>query len=96
MATWLYNSRGTPIAFLSGENVFSRTGRFVGRLDGNEVWNGRYQGEIVSGDTFLFRRGMSSVVRGKPGTPGTPGIPGTPGSRGGRGLPGGFDDVELD
>lgn len=82
---------------MSGINVFSRTARFVGRIDGGtEVWNGQCQGEIVSGDLFLFRRGKSSVVRGESGSPGTPGIPGVPGSRGGRGLPAGFEDVELD
>ena len=96
MATWLYNSRGIPIAFISGDNVFSRNGRFVGCLDAGEVWNGSYRGEIVSGDRFLFRRGKSSVIRGMPGIPGTPGIPGIPGTRGAQGLPGGFGDVELD
>jgi hypothetical protein len=96
MATWLYDSHGTPIAFVSGQNVFSRNGQFVGRLEGTEVWNGGYHGEIVSGDRLLSRRGKPSVIRGKPGIPGTPGIPGIPGSTGARGLPGGFDDVRLD
>ncbi len=96
MAQWLYDSGGHPIAFISGDDkVFSRRGRFVGRLDGNEVWHGRYKGEIVRGDMFLYKHGKGSVVRGTPGTPGTPGIPGVPGSRGSRGLPAGYNDVQL-
>lgn len=97
MARWLYSSRGEPIAFVHGEHVFSSTGRHVGQIDGNEVWNGRYLGEIVRGDLFLRRRGTGkeSVVRGRGGTPGSPGVPGRPGNRGSSGLPGNFEDVEL-
>ena len=97
MAQWLYDSLGDPIAFISGgDKVFSRHGHFVGRLDGNEVWHGRYKGEIVGGDLFLYRHGKGSVIRGVSGTPGTPGIPGIPGSRGSSGMPAGYDDVQLD
>jgi hypothetical protein len=96
MTQWLFSSRGHPIAFVSGDNVFSRGGQFLGRFDGNEVWHGRYVGEIVERDLLLYRRGKGSVVRGTPGTPGTPGLPGLPGSRGSRGLPSGYDDLDLD
>ena len=47
MATWLYDSSGTPVAFMRDDRVFSRYGHFIGRLDGNEVWHGRYIGEIL-------------------------------------------------
>ena len=99
MSQWLYNSNGNPIAFINGgDKVFSRRGHFVGRIDGNEVWHGRYKGEIVRDDMFLYKQSNSSniVIRGTSGIPGTPGIPGIPGSRGSSGLPSGYDDVELE
>jgi hypothetical protein len=96
MTQWLYNSRGRPIAFVSGEHVFSRRGKFIGNLDDNKVWRGRYQGEIVGDDRLLYKTSHSHSVRGTPGTPGTPGIPGIPGSKGGHGLPSGYRDLELD
>ena len=38
MTRWVYDSAGRPIAFIKDDKVFSRSGRFIGRLDGNEVW----------------------------------------------------------
>lgn len=96
MARWLYNSRGKPIAFIEDDKVFSRSGRFIGRLDGQEVWHGSYKGEIVRGDRFLYKTTKGSVIRGTPGTPGIPGIPGMPGSKGSIALPAGYRDVDLD
>ena len=97
MTRWLYSSRGEPIAFVHGEYVFSSTGRFVGRIDGTEVWHGNYIGEIVDDDRFLRRRGTGkeNVNRGRGGTPGSPGVPGRPGNKGGHGLAGNFADVDL-
>ena len=96
MSRWLFDSHGSPVAFISGSNVFSRDGRFVGKLDGDEVWNGRYVGEIRSTDRFLRRRTGKGVIRGMPGIPGTPGIPGLPGSRGGIGMPGNYEDGSFE
>ena len=96
MATWLYNSSGTPVAFVEGDKVFSRYGHFVGRVDGNEVWHGRYIGEILRGNRFLHNTRKSSVIRGTPGVPGTPGIPGLPGMKGYIAPPAGYRDVELE
>jgi hypothetical protein len=59
MASWLFNSSGIPIAFVDGNNVFSAVGEFVGRLDGNEVWNGGYIGEIVR-DVYLLHKTQPS------------------------------------
>lgn len=94
MAHWLFDSRGAPVAFVNGDNVFSDRGRFLGKLDGEEVWNGRYVGEIRTGDRFLRRRSGKAVIRGRPGIPGTPGMPGRPGQRGAIGMPGGYEDVD--
>jgi hypothetical protein len=96
MSKWLYNSSGHPIVFINDNKVFSRSGKFIGRLEGNEVWHGRYKGEIVKKNRFLYKTSKGSVIRGTPGTPGTPGIPGIPGSKGSTGLPGGYRDVNLD
>lgn len=95
MATWLYSSAGTPVAFIRDDKVFSRSGRFIGRLDGDEVWHGRYIGEIMRGDRFLRDTRKGSVIRGTPGVPGTPGIPGLPGVKGAITIPPGYQDVEL-
>lgn len=96
MAQWLFDSSGTPIAFINGDKVFSESGSFIGRLDGDEIWHGEYKGEIVKGDRLLYKTSKGSVIRGMPGTPGIPGIPGTPGSKGSIGLPGGYRDVDLE
>ena len=96
MSTWLYNSSGSPIAFISGDNVFSRSGRFIGRLEGHEVWHGSYCGEIVMDDRFLCKTSRGSTIRGIPGIPGTPGIPGIPGQKGGIAIPAGYQDIEID
>ena len=95
MAKWLYNSSGTPVAFIRDDKVFSKHGRFVGRLDGDEVWHSRYIGEILRGDRFLYDTKKGSVIRGTPSIPGTPGIPGLPGLKGTIVPPVGYQDVEL-
>lgn len=95
MAKWLYNSSGSPIAFIVDDKVFSTSGSFIGRLDGNEVWHGSYKGEIVNGNRFLYKTTKGAVIRGTPGTPGTPGIPGIPGSISPITLSMGYRDVAL-
>jgi hypothetical protein len=94
MAKWLYNSNGSPVAFINGDNVFSLSGSFIGRLDDNEIWYGSYKGEILKEDRILYKVNHSSVIHGIPGTPGTPGIPGIPGSKGVISLPSGYEDVK--
>lgn len=93
---WLFNSHGNPIAFVSGENVFSKSGRFIGRLEGDEVLYGTYRGEICADDRLLVDQSREMVARAIPGTPGTLGIPGVPGSKGAIGVPRKYRDVDLD
>ena len=95
MAKWLFNSQGAPIAFVSENKVFSRSGSFVGRIDGTEVWHGSYKGEIYGQERFLYKTSKGSVQRGTPGIPGIPGIPGLPGHKGGIAMPAGFRDAVL-
>lgn len=95
MTKWLYNSSGRPIAFVVDDKVFSGSGSFIGRLDGNEVWHGSYKGEIVNDNRLLYKTTKGAVIRGTPGTPGTPGIPGTPGSISSIALPVGYRNVSV-
>ena len=95
MATWLFNSSGKPVAFVVDDKVFVRGGPFLGYLDGNEIWHGRYKGEIVSGNRLLYKTGKGSVIRGRLGTPGRPGTPGIPGSIGSVRVSG-YTDVDFE
>lgn len=96
MTQWLFDSAGKPIAFVNQNKVFSRSGHFIGRLEGNEVWHGSYKGEIIKNDRFLYKTTKGTIIHGTPGTPGTPGIPGIPGNRGSISVPVGYRDVALD
>jgi hypothetical protein len=96
MARWLFSSTGCPRAFVHEDKVFLRSGRFLGRLDGNEVWHGRYRGEIVRGDLLLYKKGKGGLSRGTQGTPARPGIPRTPANRPSRSLPGGYRNIDSD
>ncbi len=63
---WLYNASGHPVAFIQSDKVYSSGGHFIGRLNGNEVWHGKYIGEIVRNDRFLRDVNKGSIVRGTP------------------------------
>lgn len=96
MSQWLYNSEGKPIAFISGEdNVFSKSGSFLGKLYENELWHGAYMGQIVKGHLLLTKQGKSSVRRAIPAIPASPGIPAIPATRGAVALPTGYIDIKL-
>jgi len=96
MITWLFNSSGAPIAFIKDDKVFSAQADFIGRLDGDEVWYGRYKGEIYRENRCLYKKSKSSVVRGTPGTPGRAGTPARPASKSSISMPSGYRDVEFD
>lgn len=44
---WLFSSSGTPIAFVHEGAVHTATGRFFGCLQGAQVVDGDYVGEII-------------------------------------------------
>ena len=97
MSDWLFNSQGEPVAFVHGDHVFSRTGKFLGNLDPDgTVWRGSYIGEIVRENRFLYKTTSQHSRRGPFGLPGTPAIPSIPASKHDNGLPSGFRDVEIE
>jgi len=54
--TWLFSSKGSPIAFLYHNAVFSPAGKFLGCLEGKYVVNGEYVGELFGRDRFVRQR----------------------------------------
>ncbi|MEZ0325186.1 MAG: 4-fold beta flower protein [Fimbriimonas sp.] len=95
VTNWLYNSKGRPIAFKDGRNVFSRKGKFLGQIEGEDVWNGRYFATIVDGDTILCKLEPPGEPRSAPAPPGAPLTPGLPSDRAGKTLRGGYRDLSL-
>lgn len=95
MSKWLYNSSGTPIAFISGNNVFLKSGTFLGKLQGDEVWNGNYIGEIVKDDYLARKTSTSHASRVSLVTPASPVSPVQPVGRVGTSLPSGFEDIKI-
>ena len=87
MARWLFNSRGQGIAFVVGDNVFSKNSKFLGKLHGNEIWNSHYVAEILA-DERVARKRLAPL-----GLKGLPGLPGLPGLKGPRLLPVGYEDL---
>ncbi len=96
MARWLYNSDGDPIAFISGQYVFTRRGTFLGRLyEDNTVWNNDYVGELYAGDRLVYDERTLHGSRGIPGIPGLPEFTGEPEFKDALSLPSGFSDVRI-
>ena len=93
---WLFDSRGNPVAWRCGADVFSKAGEFVGRLEDGELWNGGYLGELVRGDRLL-RDLVGRHEERVPPRPARPReVPTLPaGCRGAIGLPCGYRDVRL-
>lgn len=60
---WLYSSKGIPIAFLSDNNVYSATGKFLGCLDGKYVVGTEYVGELYEGNHFVRQRFRPLILR---------------------------------
>jgi hypothetical protein len=96
MATWLFTSRGEPVAFIARSKVFSRAGQFVGKLHGHEVWNGHYVGEIVRGTRILRRNDKFSASRKRPDPPGPPhAVPKLPAPSGAIAMSARYSDVDF-
>jgi hypothetical protein len=96
MDNWLFSASGDPVAFTNGDSVFLRSGRFLGKLIGQEVWKGSYQGEVVGVDRLVYRIAHNSAHRVIPGTPETPVFTGLPGNQGPITLPSEFREIDED
>jgi hypothetical protein len=95
MVKWLFDSWGEPIAFIHEGYVFTRLAHFYGKLDGIEVWNGMYQGEIVGDDRLLSNLAKVHMHKPHPFLPSTPGLQGMPGWKETIPIPFGFKNVDL-
>ncbi|SDH78225.1 hypothetical protein SAMN04487926_10812 [Paraburkholderia steynii] len=93
MAQWLFSSVGRPVAFVSGEHVFSDSGEFLGRLYGDEVWHDTYKGEIQRDNRIFFGVSKAGGVRNAASVPVRPGIPAAPVRPHPVELPGGYRDI---
>lgn len=60
----LYTKEGKPLQ-VSGDTVYSRSGRVVGRISHDKVYgpDGRYVGSIVN-DRLVYRSTQSAGIRG--------------------------------
>ena len=96
MAKWLFDSKGKPIAFVADDKAFSTKGHFIGRLEENqEIWHGRYRGEIVEGDRLLYDRRKRRGARSRSAVPRPPAKPARPANKRPIRVPTGYRDVEL-
>lgn len=62
MSEWLYSSKGEAVAFIDQSLVFSSSGQFLGELDGTEIWNERYLGEVIQGNRIV-RKNLRPLMR---------------------------------
>jgi hypothetical protein len=95
---WLFSSKGAPIAFVDeAGHVFTAKGRPFGEIDGdNEVWHGRYLGEVTLDDRLLFDPSKARRrVRPHGGTPAHPIGVSRPPARGAMRRPDHLHDIEL-
>lgn len=94
---WLFDSRGLPVACRQGRHVFSPSGAYLGRLEGDELWNGSYRAELVRSDRLLRALAGRGEEREVPVPPPAPELPAAPaGCRGAIGIPVGFRDVHFE
>jgi hypothetical protein len=100
LTTWLYDSRGRPIAFRSLGSIVSRDGHLIGTirsylLDRQDIWDGAYKGEIVNGNRFLRAEAAPDDDRGSDSAVPIPAVPRIPDPIAPFPLPPGYRDVEL-
>ena len=60
---WLYSSRGKPVAFVVDEFVYRSDGAYLGNLEGNQVFEFDYKGEIVFDDRLMHDRSKDARHR---------------------------------
>jgi hypothetical protein len=65
---WLFNSKGEPIAYVTQNyankrEAYSIWGGYLGKMDGDEIWNRSYKGEVVDGNRLFIRLSLKHVIR---------------------------------
>ncbi|MCF7717977.1 hypothetical protein H9X98_09720 [Aeromonas jandaei] len=95
MARWLFNSRGQGVAFVVGDNVFTKSSKFLGKLEGDEIWNSSYVASIINDERIAVKTMKPLGLKGLPGLQGLPGLPGLPGLKGSRLFPVGYKDLDI-
>jgi hypothetical protein len=55
MVTWLFDSKGEPVAYVSKGWTYTIFGSYLGKLEAKELWNRAYLGEVVNGDRLFYR-----------------------------------------
>jgi len=78
VSNWLYSSKGNAVAFLHEGLIFSGSGQFLGQLDGVEIWNGRYFGELIQGNRIVSLNHRPLLKRETPKEVGIPEWPADP------------------
>ena len=78
MTQWLYDSLGSPVAFIANEHyVFHISGECIGKVIGTRVWNKQYVGEIMGDRLFcnpleVHSRKLIMMCISRPGVPTPP------------------------
>lgn len=84
MTNYIYNSKGTAVAYVQGRFVYSMHGNAVGQINQEthvHRLSGQYVGELHK-DMIVDKRLGNLGNIGNPGNPGNAGNPGNPGNRG--------------
>ena len=96
MAQWLFDSVGSPIAFIADEHyVYHMSGECIGKIVGGKVWNRQYVGDIVGDRLFYNLAKISNAVQVTLPVS-RPGIPTSPPAKSKIRIPPGYRDVYLD
>lgn len=96
MTTWLYDSVGSPIAFIANGNyVFHLSGKCIGKILNGKVWNRKYIGEIIGDRLYhdpaqVFQPLEMTLPASRPG------LPSSPAAKAKVAIPRGYRDVYLD
>lgn len=72
---WLHSAAGAAIAYVQKGTVFLADGTFLGRLEGNEVWNSHYVGEIFKGNRLVRKLYRPLGTREEPIEGSAPSLP---------------------
>lgn len=96
MAFWLFDSVGSPIAFIASEvYLFHISGKCIGKIIDGKVWNKHYVGEILGDRLYRHQKQVHQHYDMTLPT-GRPGVPFPPAAKAKITIPSGYRDVYLD